>query len=332
MESPPKKSTFLQEGSYGCVFTPPLPCKKAKGKTLKTVGKIMKKKNAVSEIGISNTIKDIEGYERYFLIQEVENCDKKNFQELRESYEDSCEMMKKQKDNTLVQLVSPYGGVTLFSYPITQRFDYIGVFRHVLEGIVKLQKKGICHYDLHESNIVLDYKGTARLIDFGSAFIGPEIKEDQLWRHQYNFEPDYPPQPPELSVQNALYDKISLREGIHETLEQKEIVKLKEKILGVRYREQYDELYTFWTEEDEAWDGKEWHPFFRAYWKKIDAWSVGVIFLKLLPRLFFFREFEHTVWSKHGETIKRILRGLLHMSPIHRYSPEIALSILKSLY
>ena len=331
MESPPKKSTFLQEGSYGCVFTPPLPCKKAKEKSLKTVGKIMKKKNAAPEMTISNRIREIEGFDRYFIVQEVENCDKKNFERLRESYENSCEVIKKQKDNTLVQLVSPYGGITLFSYPITPKFDYIGVFRHVLEGLVLLQKKGICHYDLHESNIVLDYKSTARLIDFGSAFNGVEIREDQLWRHQYNFEPDYPPQPPELGVQNAIYDKIPLQAGIYEVIEQKEIIKLKERILGVSRRNQYEELYNFWAEEDKAWDGKEWHPFFRAYWKKIDAWSVGVIFLKLLPRLFFFREFEQKVWSRNGEQIKRILRGLLHMSPIHRYTPEIALKIIQTI-
>ena len=47
----------------------------------------------------------------------------------------------------------------------------------MFQAVALLNKQGICHYDLHKNNILVDYKGRFRIIDFGAAFLGDEVEE-----------------------------------------------------------------------------------------------------------------------------------------------------------
>lgn len=318
---------LIQEGSYGCAFTPPLPCKKSKAKT-RSVGKIIHKKNAKIELKMASLIQGISGWQRYYILQEEDTCTTSNFKELRESYESKCGIMKKTVNSSLLQLLSPYGGTAFHSFSITNSFDFLGSFRHMLEGIDLLRKQGICHYDLHEGNIVIDGRGTLRILDFGAAFVGDSVNEENLWRHIYSFQPDYPPQPPEVAVQNGLYQGLTYTFSIQQTIAQKKIFKLKERLLGVRISDDWRSLQRFWA-EDTAWKGDSWVPFFHAYWNTWDSWAVGVIFLKVLERCFLLPSFITNVWSVHGSILRTVLKGLLEVDPRKRMSPSDALNLLK---
>ena len=133
-----QRSMFIREGTTGCVFTPPLPCsksRKSKSPTLRTAGKIIKKKNATNEINISDIIRKIPGHERYFIVQTVDNCSEKNFTHMRKKYESECKIYSKSKNTELMQLLSPYAGTSLRGILIQDSFDFIGSLRHMLEGI-----------------------------------------------------------------------------------------------------------------------------------------------------------------------------------------------------
>jgi serine/threonine protein kinase len=326
---PVNQSRLIQEGSYGCAFTPPLPCKKSRASSKeRQVGKVIKKKNAKIELKISTLIESIPGWQRYFIIQEEDNCSIKNFEELRVDYANQCKTMRKAKDSSLLQLLSPYGGTSLYDLAITNSFDYVGTLRHMLEGIVKLQTQGICHYDLHEANILVDMRGTLRMIDFGAAFVGEEVSESTIWRHIYNFQPDYPPQPPELSVQNGLHQGLSYGFSVQQTIQQKKVFQQLERLLGVPQAGQVRALHAFWMEE---WKGDNWVSFFHTYWRTWDAWAIGVMYLRLLEKCFLLPKFIEGQWMTYGRAIKTVLKGLLDVNPTKRMSAETALKILNGV-
>ena len=330
-------STFLDEGSHGCVLRPPLPCRrmkksasasaKAKTKT-SAVGKIIKAKDAIQELSTAALITSIPGWQRYFIIQEKADCDSKNFSALRDQYEKQCKVYGKSYDSELVQLVSPYAGSTLHRIQLTESFDYMSSFRHVLEGISKLASQGICHFDLHESNILIDLHETMRIIDFGAAFLGDHIDEKGVRRHMYAFSPSFPPQPPELSMQNGINQGMTLLESLEGTMFAKKEFALGQQLLGLSIKEQESELGKFWIEDTE-WNGTTWVPFFHKYWKTWDSWAVGVLFLNLLKKSFLFPGFIEKTWKEHGVVIRKVLKGCLASNPMKRFTADEALRVLR---
>ena len=314
------KSKLLDEGSYGCAFIPQLPCKKSKSNK-KLVGKIISKNHADVELSIASIVKGIPGWQRYFIVQEEDNCDSKNFEKARKEY-NNCKVLHKTNTKNLTQLISVFGGTTMNRMSLSS-FDYLGSFRHMLEGIVKLEEQGICHYDLKENNILIDSNGTLRIIDFGSAFVGDQVEHTNLWLHQYDFIPEYVPQPPEPSVQNGLYDEIPIETAIRDTIHRKKIFKIIENILGISMQRSENELRTFWEDED-----REWVSFFRNYWRTWDSWAIGVIFIKLLQTSLLNKSFIERVWVPHGAIIRNVLKGMLRVNPHDRLSGSQALKLL----
>ena len=342
------KSKLIDEGSYGCAFNPPLACKKTRvKKASRVVGKVMKKRNATVEINISNLLKQIPNYQDYYIVQEEDNCTEKNFNSMREEYESECKIYRKARDRNLIQLIAPYGGQMLHGYPITERFNYTESLKHMLKGVSELEKAGICHYDLHEGNILVDYTGKLRLIDFGSAFTGPMIGDSEIQHHVYSFDPSYPPQPPELSVQNGLNQKYSLSDAIKQTIRQKRIFDKMESLLGVSKEKIESDMMDYWLNQTEyKWDSK-WTTFFHQLWPVWDSWAIGVIFLNLLPKALmtqtnspraargmlsesnFTGKFDASIPNERE--IKVILRGLLQVNPSLRLTASEALTALSSV-
>jgi serine/threonine protein kinase len=330
-------SVLLEKGGYGCVFTPPLPCKKSKAKAkanakkTRTVGKILTKDDAEVELQAASIVEGIPGWQRFFIIQERDRCTASNFHDLRDSLKKTCKVphIQTAKNSELTQIISPYGGKNLLSLAVDSNFDFLGNLRHVLEGVALLQEAGICHYDIKELNILVDFHGTFRMIDFGSAFIGDMLTEKNLWKKQYPFIPEYVPQPPEFSVQSGLYAGMSLNESIDGTFEKKHTFKMIEDILGVSIEKNKKKLKGFWVEQ-EAWKGGSWLPFFHEFWRSYDSWGVGTVFLRLLRLCLLHRIFVDEVWNRHEEIIKAILKGLLAVEPYDRISCADALLLLPS--
>uniref|UniRef100_A0A6C0KMW4 Protein kinase domain-containing protein n=1 Tax=viral metagenome TaxID=1070528 RepID=A0A6C0KMW4_9ZZZZ len=322
---------LLEKGGYGCVFTPPIPCKKSKAKKKvgRTVGKILVKEDAEVELEASTIIQGIPGWQRYFIVQEQDDCTDKNFHNLRESFQKVCKVphIHKAANKNLTQLISPYGGKNLLSLAIHADFDFLGNLRHVLEGVALLQEAGVCHYDIKELNILVDFHGTFRLIDFGSAFLGDAITEKNLWRRQYPFLPEYIPLPPEFTVQGGLHDGMSLKESIEGMFMKKKTLKLIESVLGVSMEQNKKRVQHFWAEQEE-WKGGSWLAFFHEFWRKYDSWGVGTIFLRLLHMSLLQREFVEKVWKLHSEKIQMVLKGLLAVNPYNRLTCADALLLL----
>jgi len=322
-----EETHLIGEGTHGCAFTPPLPCKKSKTKKSRTVGKIIDKAHADIELKVATIVKGIPGWHRYFIVQEEDQCEPKNFRNQREQHEAECKILQATRNRNLTQLLSPYGGSTLHSIAITSSFDFLGSMKHLLEAISHLQGQGLCHYDLKDNNMVIDGVGTLRIIDFGSAFLGDHVSEKNIWKHQYSFLPEYPPQPPELAVQNGLYEGIGFRESISETIRQKRIFKSMERLLGVSVERITSEMEEFWM-EDPSWKGDTWVPFFHKFWRVWDSWAVGIIYMRLLEKSLLLPSFA-PIWAEHGPLIRSVLKGLLEVDPRKRLSGVEAAGMLR---
>jgi len=318
-------SKVIQEGSYGCVLSPPLKCKKSKLKSQRTVGKVIRIKNSKVELSLATLVRSIPGYDRYFVISDEEPCDSKNFDAHRAVYGRLCKVYRTSADSQLTQLISPYAGSTVRNMNLTSSFDFIGAFRHVLEGVSLLNGQGICHFDLHDGNVLVDFRGTFRIIDFGAGFLGDETDEGVVRKHTYVFSPEFPPEAPEMSIQNGIYGGLDLVSAVEQTMAKKRVFKLAHRLLGLSEVVQRRELIEFWSNEN--W-GEAWAPFFRTYWRKWDSWAVGVMFLDILSKCVLMPRFLREVWPIESTRIRTVLKGLLRSSPVERMRADQALELL----
>ena len=340
-------SKVVQEGTYGCVVKPPLPCVKTKA-AKDNVGKIIRKKDTDIELSIATLVKAINGWENYYVLQDEDNCSTQNFTKLRPMYASQCRVYTESENSELVQLLSPFSGNPVYGLNATKisSIDYIGSLKHLLTAVTKLNYQGICHFDLHENNILVDASGTMRIIDFGSAFLGDATTDSVVRRHVYDFSPKFPPQPPELAVQNGIYSGMDIETALEQTVKQKRVYILASKLLGVSVESSLRELRDFWSYNTTKYMSEtlttqcytsscsrkkkeiSWVPFFKTHWRSWDSWAIGVMFLNLLEKSFLNYNFINTVWKNNSSKIRTVLKGLLHSNPIKRLTAEEALDLL----
>ena len=316
------ESKLIQEGTYGCVVKPALPCAKTKA-AANNVGKIVRKKNTEIELSIATLVKGIPAWQDYYVLQAEDSCTTKNFTKLRAPYEGQCRVYTESENSELSQLISPFAGTPVYKMDVSD-IHYIPALKHVLTAVSKLSNQGICHFDLHENNVLVN-KGVLRLIDFGSAFLGDETTEHVVRRHVYDFSPKFPPQPPELSVQNALYAGLDTKLALEQTVKQKHVYSLAYKLLGMNPDAALKDLREFWSTHP---PGISWVPFFKENWRSWDSWAVGVMFLNILEKCFLKPTFINTVWMTHSVKIRTVLKGLLASDPTKRMTASEALALL----
>jgi len=321
----------LAEGSYGCIYheedAPPCKSDRAKGKGDKRkVRKVLEREDAKIELSISKLINSIPLWEYYFVIQEKTGCTETNFRKARPMYEEYCKIFKKTNNSNLVELESPYRGISLRNLRITESFLFVESLKHMLTALSLLHKQGICHFDIHAGNI-LEENGFLRLIDFGSAFKSDYIDKEIIHRHSYIFTSDFPTQPPELSIQNGIYHDLSVEYCIDELLENREVF---------RNGLPYTGITTFYVKSKLSLIGNyigtteaEWVAFYKKHWKKFDTWSLGVVFFNILKQCMLLPSFQ-SVWKKDQTLITTVLRGCLEPHPTCRFSSEEALSYFSS--
>ena len=342
------KSHVIGQGTYGCAVRPKARCKKSMTQNTRKVGKFVSSRDAEIELRVGALVKGIPDWEKYYVVQEKDDCDADNMQRIRREYHDDCKLFQKDTAGNIIQIVSTYGGKTLVSSHPISGFDYLASFCHVLEALDRLQEQGICHHDLKENNIVVDEKGTLRIIDFGAAFLGDVVKVDgvkgrgAMLHTLFDFYPDYNTFSPEYTVMCGLkkaLDKsdnfdLSLLDIYNETLDQKTIFALMATFLNMSRTTCKRTLIDFWNYIFNEWKHKasvnenKWEEFVRTYWRTWDTWAVGVIYLKLLKNLLLHPTFLATTWKTHGLIIKKVLHGLLEVDPRKRLSAKDAKHML----
>ena len=204
-----KGGEALTSGGFGCIFKPALKCKNTK-KRSKGVSKMSIEKYGKEEIAeikkIKDRLKSIKNYEKYYLL-ETELCipDKLTEDDLK-NFDEKCYALTRFNVNSknvnsklgnLTILNMPDAGVDLKDWILSEKKitkEKIFLLNEVLIKLLKnavrpMNEKGVIHNDLKDTNIMIDSKLDARIIDWGlsgvviNKQIPPEILNRPL---QYN--------------------------------------------------------------------------------------------------------------------------------------------------
>lgn len=324
-----KPQSLLAEGTYGCTFYPPLPCKKGKQKGReKEVGKITRLVNADFELDIAETLRAIPNWESYFILSTEDSCSRKELEKIYKDYKHNCDFLERINPSQLTHLLSPYGGTTLRNYSFTPNFSVLSFLTHMATALDKMHTLGYGHFDIHEANILLDEKGVARLIDFGKSMKGDEINGDTIQKHSFSFTPSFVWQPPELAVMNGVQEHLPQQIAILRTFEKKSAFYDMQTYLNIPVDAQRHEFEEFWNFSESA-QARQWDRFFRHYWRKFDVWSLGVICLRILKIQLVNKEYVNGPWKTEGDMLKRVLMQMLQASPAKRITIAQVCSLVK---
>ncbi len=181
-----EESNLIGQGAYGCVYKKNLTCSNnhpKKKNTKEYLTKVhMKKDNAKSEVEVSALIKQINNFDRYFS-PVLESCSA-NLAEINKTDIEKCNFIKDTTVKYYTTKVKYVVGNSMDEYikklfdlsknekinksAMKRQYDKIVYLCDYLEkGIKILNENEIVHFDLKESNIIVDTTDRPIIIDFG---------------------------------------------------------------------------------------------------------------------------------------------------------------------
>lgn len=332
---------LLASGTYGCIFDKPLTCKgKPQRISKKFIAKVTESIDAETELKIAALLRKAPLWKNYFILAKPESCAPKPVKDQKDEDVDDCKVLQEVPIQYMSQIYMPWGGKSLHELSMgPNKFHLVEFMKSMLEAVGTMTLQGVCHYDLHPGNIVVDTMGVARIIDFGMAFYGPTISKETVqmrWKILRFGTPDKQEhwisnqEPPEITIINAvIQEKYAIEDATRKTVYNKDIFKQMSKpFLGIPMESNVEEFIAFW-DSSKACKQKDWVGFFRLYWPVFDSWALGTIFYNYLIRQLSLKTFaDSAVWTEQQVPIQTALRGLLEVNPRKRLDAIEALAIL----
>jgi serine/threonine protein kinase len=339
---------YIGSGTYGCVFGPPLLCKSGKQPSDKLVGKITTTKLAQQEVQVANRLRKFPLVKNYLLLPEPEYCElapeieqaDPGIQECRDDFKVHGDILDLSQ---MSQITIPFGGIKAYYelfvdqslYP--KNFNFFESMKHMLEAGSILLLSGVCHFDLHAGNLLMDKKKVIRIIDFGMSFpknmINDIIIAGRWKRLRFGFEYDaahpsiHNSEPPEITIMNATRTgQYTVPDAVKLTVLGKDIFKDMEKYLGVSKESSRDELLDFFTKSEYA-RKRNYTMLWRTFWPGFDSWSLACIFMETLKFLLVLPEFANGEYKKKSNIVLATLRGMLAPNPKDRLDCVEALAL-----
>lgn len=319
---------LLDEGMYGCIFTPPLECKTKTKKTLiedpdnPPIGKLILKSAAENEYSISKVIRQIPLWKNYFIVSES-ICEPSTIQKDKQLSE--CDVLEDNKLSNFRILTMPYGGTALNIYRFNiSTFEFTDFIIHLIECGAILNLFGIVHRDIHQGNILVDDEQVPRIIDFNLSIpVNSNITVNKL-KHSYNYVTGQ--EPPDSTLVNAIMLGYNYEKVIDSVIQKKPIIKKIRNILGVSEYSQKQSLEKFYLDSKsvKSGDSVKW---FNNYWRTIDSWAIGVNIIDLISKLSLWPEFS-LILKKNRSKLFPVLKKLCEVSPLNRIDCVQALNYL----
>ena len=193
---------FIGEGTYGCVFKPPVSCRnRGNIGSNSVVGKVFRSdKEFKKEVEINDIVKLIDP-QRKFTLPMLNTCRTSNFES--KDQVGQCRLINNPYDSSgFSQILYKDGGQNFKQVMNTIKgsprifIKVMKMFKPVLQGLVQMQAYGYVHQDIKPQNMLLKNK-KIYLIDFGLINSANNIySEEQRYILQY----DYPYYPPEYKL------------------------------------------------------------------------------------------------------------------------------------
>jgi serine/threonine protein kinase len=318
---------FIDEGLYGCIFSPALKCKDKPRQIASpsddlSYSKLIVSKYAEREFSVAKTISKIPLWKNYFIVSEsICSPDKKQ----TDKGLVDCTVLDDHSLNEFKILKMPFGGTPLNTYRFDlQTFDFMYFIKHFIEAGALLNLFGIVHRDIHHGNILVDTNDVPRIIDFNlSIFVEQKVTSSAL-KHQYSYVTAQ--EPPDSTLVNAVSLGYKPNIIIESIVLKKPIIKKIINTLDVSREDMLKslELFYYTNKDGRASSDVEW---FTNYWRTIDSWAVGVNILDLIGKLSLWPEFSK-ILRKNKDKLFPVLRKLCAVSPSERIDCVQALNYL----
>jgi hypothetical protein len=319
---------LIGQGTYGCIFNPPLLCKKKqfdKG----DIGKITTIKDTKLEMNAFKILQSIKESDHYFILPDA-SCSPRIINNQVESDINKCKIIRDEEHSKLKQISMEFGGKDLSRFNLKSKdsISFFTLMRHLLEAGSLMVLHGFIHYDIHSGNIVINKDNVPKLIDWGQSFSKNEISLESISERWKELTPEYSAEPPEVTFATALYDDYKFEEALLEVMPKKKVFYTIEKILGISIKTQITNLAIF-CKTSQAFKTKDIVKLWNLYYPGFDSWSIGVVLLETLNVLMFSYEFiESSEWKLKKVIVVDILKRMLHTNPKERIDCVEALSML----
>jgi serine/threonine protein kinase len=327
---------LLDTGTYSCIFDPPLKCrsrpKTPKMKTMikktaypqRMISKLMMDEEAEIEWAISEKIRKIPQWKRYFSVSET-MCELSADAERNEpELKTKCQVIKYISTKQLRVLQMPYAGVPIYNHTIPRDFSLTRFIIHILEASALLLVYNIIHFDLHPGNILID-KETPRIIDFNLSMMADvSVPESQLsYRYSRNFH--LPQQPPDYTAVIGI-NQHKTKEKIIRNIKDKDIIRDIQSKLTISDATIESDIGKMIATNSFIKNG-DITGWFRTYWTKIDSWAIGTYIIDMIKNHATTPQIGHVYDADKGK-IKKVLQMLCMIDPETRWDCMQALEYM----
>jgi serine/threonine protein kinase len=192
----PKKKTIkiklVNQGTYGCIYTPEISCDTGEPGDIRYVSKIQKNTETIqNEIVIGELVKKINNYSFFFSI--IESVCPVSISKIEREEQEKCKVISDNKDpitnskyiSGKIRYVSKMNiedyFLTLPREPDLLCKKLYTSYVYVLKSLQKLYEQGIIHYDIKEKNVMYDeHNHSPIIIDFGLSFVPSAATTEEL--------------------------------------------------------------------------------------------------------------------------------------------------------
>lgn len=320
-------------GTYGCVYDQPLriispedgTCIKHPS-TKGVVAKITESEEAANEIDAAKVIAHIPNYRDYFSVPDPESIEKPCA--LKEQTDEpdlkDCPIVKVRSMSHMLHFTLPYAGKGLTKhFAVFLKENKVmpveKIITHLLEGAAQLALYNYVHLDIHRGNILFDDETSMpRIIDFGFSFSARNITAETVKTRWKVYTPNFPYEPPEITVATGFRKQISLETILHDLIQERSLFKTCQFLLQMPMTGQRDSFRRFWN-NSKSIQQRDWVGLYKYYWPGFDAWSFGAILLEMYMKFANTSAYtDQPGWLSLASRIREVLRGLLKMNPVMR--------------
>lgn len=327
---------YITEGSYGCVFSPPLKCLNNKNTTSSQAGKIFNKRDSMKEEKkLAEKINKIDPNGKW-TVPYYGSCFV-NVNETRPN--DNIYKCNKYTKHIPIteQLIYKNGGIDLnnfinhFELLIDTLFidDLIPLFYNLLKGLRTLNEKQLAHCDIKPPNMLYNFdEFKFYIIDFGLTTPYNKISSFSNYNMLNHVYPYYPPEfkiyvqliihkDTNVNINNILenYSRY-LPRGFFDFMSKYIDIPLQLKQFAIKCQKNKDVFkYKFNTE----------------YVSKIDVFSLGMTFVEIFYRLSIKSQIKLRNKTFFDNFMKLVIVPMINMDADERYDATKAYNMLKIL-
>lgn len=315
------------EGTYGCIFVPPLVCKGEEDRPAnkQIIDKLIDKENADIEMKISQRVQRIPLWKNYFVVP-LSECEPAPRAEQTNVNVAKCDVIQQKRLDTFRLLQMEYGGKPLKQAVIDMKTQSLyDIALHLIEGGALLNLFGIVHTDIHQGNILIDKSNVPRIIDFNLSI---DVRNPDLFIYlNHPTMVSLFQEPPDSCIVNGISKGVDGYKTIRDLLSIRKTLKKLQALFGISTMELRDEMEEFVNTSAIARTGdiKKW---FETYWSKIDTWAIGMNIVLLLTDNLMWDSFAKGQYIDYRDKLLPVIHDMTQVNPMKRIDCVQALARL----